>query len=439
MRHFPIFLNLSGRRALVLGGSEAARRKAEPLLRAGADVRFAERFEPLDLEGCVLAVGADAPEAELLALSMAARTAGIPVNIVDRPELCSFIMPAIIDRDPVMIAVSSSGTAPVLARLLRARVEAVIPPAYGRLAALADTFKAEIRRRLPDLAQRRRVLERLFTGRTADLVFAGRDGEARASFAAALEESAPTAGMVFLVGAGPGAADLLTLRAQRLLGEADVIVHDRLVSEAVLDMARRDAHRICVGGTRARPSLSQDAINGLLVALAQAGKKVIRLQGGDPFLFGRGDEEAAALASADVTFEVVPGVTTALACAAQAGIPLTGREVASAVTLATGHLQDGAIDLAFAPLVQSRATLAVYMAVAALPQLRAGLLTNGLEAGTPAVLIENGGRPEQRERYGTLDELVAQAPEWTQGGPTIVIVGQTVARRIRSVTSFAPA
>jgi uroporphyrin-III C-methyltransferase/precorrin-2 dehydrogenase/sirohydrochlorin ferrochelatase len=428
MRHFPIFLDLQGRRALVLGAGEVAGRKAEALRHAGAEVSIAARFDAADLAGCAVAVGADAAEEELRALAAAAREAGIPVNVVDRPELCSFIMPAIVDRDPITVAISSGGAAPVLARLLRARIEALVAPAFGRLAALAGSLQAEIRTRLPDLAVRRRVLERLFTGRAADFVFAGREDLARAEFENALAGDPPRDGMVFLVGAGPGAADLLTLRAQRLLGEADVIVHDRLVSAAVLDMARRDAERIFAGKARANHCMTQSDINDLLIRLARAGKKVIRLKGGDPFVFGRGGEEAEALAAAGVAFEVVPGVTAALACAAQAGIPLTHRMVARGVTFVTGHTKDGALELEFAALVQSRTTLAVYMGVVTLPLLRDGLVANGLDPATPAALIERGGTPAFRALRGTLDELVARGPAWSTGGPTLVLIGPAVAR-----------
>ena len=428
MRHYPLFMDLQGRRVLVLGTGEVAHRKAEPLMRAGAVVEMAETFDPGQLAGCALAVGADAAEAELAALSVAAQAAGIPVNVVDRPALCSFITPSVIDRDPVTIAVSSSGTAPVLARLLRARIEAMVPPAYGRLAALADGFKAEIRRRLPDLALRRRVLERLLQGRAAELVFAGREAEARAEFATALETEEVPGGIVYLVGAGPGAADLLTLRAQRLLGEADVIVHDRLVTADVLDMARRDAERIYVGKARANHCLSQTEINALLVRLAREGRKVVRLKGGDPFVFGRGGEEAEALAEAGVVFEVVPGVTAALACAAQAQIPLTHRDAARSVTFVTGHTKEGRLDIDFAPLVRSRTTLAVYMGVVSLPQLRDGLLAAGMAAGMPAALIESGGTAAQRVLRGTLDALVAGGPGWSKGGPTLVLIGAVVGR-----------
>ncbi len=430
MRHYPIFLELHGRLALVLGDGPIAARKAEPLAAAGATVIRKSTFDPKDLDGCAIAIGADAPEADLHALSAAALARGIPVNVVDRPELCSYITPATIDRDPITIAVSSAGAAPVLARLIRARIEALIPPAYGRLAALAERFKDAIRTRLPDLAQRRRVLETLLTGEAADLVFAGREDEAARVVEATLESAEPSGGMVFLVGGGPGAADLVTLRALRLLGEADVIVHDRLVGDDVLDMARRDAERIYVGKQRANHCLVQEEINALLVRLAREGRKVVRLKGGDPFVFGRGGEEAEALAEAGVRFEVVPGVTAALACAAQAGIPLTHRHAARSVTFLTGHTKEGRLDMDFAPLVALGGTLAVYMGVVSLPQLRHGLLAHGLDPATPAMLIERGGTSRQRELRGSLDRLVDEGPAWSTKGPALVLIGAAVGRGV---------
>jgi uroporphyrin-III C-methyltransferase/precorrin-2 dehydrogenase/sirohydrochlorin ferrochelatase len=274
------------------------------------------------------------------------------------------------------------------------------------------------------------VLETLLTGQAAELVFAGRDVEAEAVFHETLQTGAAPGGMVFLVGGGPGAADLMTLRAQRLLGEADVIVHDRLVGEDVLDMARRDAERIYVGKQRANHCLQQDDINALLIRLAREGRKVVRLKGGDPFIFGRGGEEAEALAEAGVTFEVVPGVTAALACAAQARIPLTHRETTRSVTFITGHTKEGRLDIDFAPLVKLSGTIAVYMGVVSLPQLRDGLLAHGLDPATPAMLIERGGTHRQRGLRGTLDSLVAQAPEWSTGGATMALIGQSVGRGI---------
>jgi uroporphyrin-III C-methyltransferase/precorrin-2 dehydrogenase/sirohydrochlorin ferrochelatase len=429
MRHFPLFMDLSGRPVLVLGAGEIAERKAELLRRAGGVVRLRPSFDPADLAGCALAIGTGAAESDLLALSITAQARGIPVNIVDRPELCSFVMPAIVDRDPVTIAIATAGTAPVLARLLRQRIEAVVPPAFGRLASLASRFSGEIRRRFQTLDARRRVLERILTGRVADLVFAGDEIAAEAALADELAGVADPAGMVFLVGAGPGAADLLTLRALRLLGEADVIVHDRLVSAEVLDMARRDAERIFVGKARANHCMKQEDINALLVRLARTGKRVVRLKGGDPLIFGRGGEEAEALAAAGVAFEIVPGITAALACAADAGIPLTHRDASRAVTLATGHTKDGALDLDFAALARPGATLAIYMGVHSLALLTKGLRRHGFDPTTPAALVEHGGTRRRRILTGTLPELLVQAPHWSRGGPALVLIGEVVARR----------
>ncbi len=428
MQHFPIFLDLSGRPVLVLGAGEAAARKADLLRRAGADLRRAARFAPDLLAGCALAIGADAPEADLQALADAARAAGIPCNIVDRPDLCTFIMPAIIERDPLTIAVSSGGAAPVLARLLRARIEAAVPPAFGRLAVLAAHFRDTLRRRLPDLGTRRRVLEQAFTGPVADLVFAGAEDAAAAAFAAAIEGAAPAEGCVFLVGGGPGAPDLLTLRAQRLLGEADAIVHDRLVGDGVLDLARRDAVRIHVGKARAHHCMRQEDINALLIRLAREGRRVVRLKGGDPFIFGRGGEEVEALRAAGVRCEVVPGVTAALACAAQALIPLTHRGIARSVILVTGHTREGRLDVDFAALARHRGTLAVYMGIVSLPQLSDGLLAAGMDPRMPAALIERGGTAQHRMLRGTLGDLAARAQGWGSFGPALVLIGEAVAR-----------
>ncbi len=428
MRHFPIFMDLQGRRALVVGDGEAARRKAEALERCGAAVVCSPVFTPGLLDGCAVAIGAEADAAELAALVAAAGARGIPVNVVDQPALCSFIPPAVVDRDPITIAVSSGGAAPVLARLIRAKIEAAVSPASGRLAALVDEFKAEIRARFPSTVLRRRMLERALTGRVSDLVAAGQEDAARVELAHEITGTPDPAGMVYLVGAGPGAADLLTLRAHRLLGEADVIVHDRLVGDEVLDMARRDAERIYVGKARANHCLSQEGINELLVRLAREGRKVVRLKGGDPFVFGRGGEEVEALAAAGIAFEVVPGVTAALACAAQAAIPLTHRDAARTVTFATGHTKDGRLDLDFAQLARG-GTIAVYMGIVTLPLLRDGLIAAGLDRLTPAALIERGGTRAQRLLEGTLDQLVEEAPGWSTGGPTLVMIGDVVGRR----------
>jgi uroporphyrin-III C-methyltransferase/precorrin-2 dehydrogenase/sirohydrochlorin ferrochelatase len=429
MRHFPVFLDLSGRRVLVLGSGEVGHRKAALLAEAGAEIVMRDRFDQADLAGCALAVGADAEDAELVALSAAAQAIGIPVNIVDKPSLCSFITPSVIDRDPITIAVSTSGTAPVLARLLRQRIEAMVPPAYGRLAAMAGRLTEALRLRMPVMTARRRVLERVFTGRVADLVLAGREADAELAFAeeVAAGEGREAAGFVYLVGGGPGAGDLLTLRAQRLLGEADVIVHDRLVGEDVLAMARRDAERIYVGKARANHCLPQEGINDLLIRLAREGRRVVRLKGGDPFVFGRGGEEAEALAAAGIGYEIVPGITAALACAAQFHIPLTHRDAARSVTFVTGHTRDGKLDLDFENLARSGATIAAYMAGVTVAQLRDRLMEHGMDAAIPAAVIANGGRADATIRRGTLANL----PDLVLGhpaGPALVLIGDVVGR-----------
>lgn len=430
MRHFPAFLDLANRSVLVLGEGEAIDRKAEVLRGAGALLRRAPRFAPAMLDGAALAIGADAPEEDLRALSAEAQRRGIPVNIVDRAALCSFVMPAIVDRDPITIAISTGGAAPTLARMIRQKVEAVLPPRLGAIAAIAGRFQARIRQALPDLAARRRFLDRALAGPAADLALAGREAEAEVAFARALEAAEATPqGRVFLVGAGPGAADLLTLRALRLLGEADVIVHDRLVSDEVLDMARRDAERIFVGKARANHCLPQEEINALLVRLGRAGKRVVRLKGGDPFIFGRGGEEAAALAEAGIPHEVVPGITAALACGADAGIPLTHRAAARMLTLVTGHTRDGRLDLDFAALARPGQTLAVYMGLATLPELVAGLVAAGLDPSTPAAIIEGGGTGEARRLDAMVVSLALAARGWGRGLPALVLIGEVVALR----------
>ena len=299
MTYFPVFLDVRDRRVLVLGGGEVAARKAAPLARAGARVEIAAAFAPALLDGCVLAVGAGAPEADLRALSAAAQERGIPVNVVDRPELCSFIMPALVDRAPLTVAISSGGAAPVLARLVRARIEPLIGPDIGRLAALAERFKAETRRCLPDAARRRRMLEQVFGGVVAERVFAGDEAGAEAAYRQALEavaNAAPAPGAVALVCAEPGAADLLTLRALRLLGAADVIVHDAAVGDAVLDLARRDAARVSAAGTL-------EEIGALVAELARGGAQVVRLiDGAEP------ERTAAMATAAKLGWIVVPSL-----------------------------------------------------------------------------------------------------------------------------------
>ncbi len=422
MRHLPISLDLQGRRALVLGQGEVADRQAALLRQAGAVVGIVADFDPALLDGCAFAIGAAAPEAALRALSAACRARGIPLAVIDRPDLGTAFMPAIIERPGVTVAIATDGTAAVLARLLRQRIEAMLPTGIGRIATLAERFGSAVRRRLPAPAARRRFLDAALAGPAADHALAGRESDANLAFARALDaaDAAPP-GIVHLVGAGPGAPDLLTLRALRLLGEADVIVHDRLVPAELLDLAPPGTPRVFVGKARANHCLPQDEINALLVRLAREGKRVVRLKGGDPFIFGRGGEEAEALAAAGVAFEVVPGITAALACAAGAGIPLTHRDCAQAVTVATGHRRDGGVDVR--GLAQPGHTLAVYMGLTTLRPIRDGLVADGLDPATPAAIVERGGTDRQRVLHGTLEEVVDGALSWSQGGPVAAAGG----------------
>ena len=368
-----------------------------------------------------LVVVASEDEALQARVSLAAQQRCVPVNVVDRPKLSSFIMPAIVDRSPITIAISTGGAAPALARRLRAEIERAMPAAIGRLARFAEIFRVQVRRTLDQPRARRRFWDKVFEGRIGELALAGDEIGARRE-----RTETATAGMVHLVGAGPGDPDLLTMKAHRLLQRADVVVYDRLVSAEVLAMARRDAERIYVGKRRGNHSQSQDEINARLVALARAGKSVVRLKGGDPLLFGRGGEEIGALAEAGVTVEVVPGITAALGCAASTGIPLTHRDHAQTCLFVTGHRKDGRLDLDWPTLARPRQTVVIYMGLDALPTIAAQLVAHGLPGSTPVALIENGTTDRERRVVGTLATIDAQAMRARLEGPTLCMVGEVV-------------
>ncbi len=450
MQTFPLFLTLQGRRALIVGGGEAAARKAELLLKAGAQVSLIAStvggeiaqfiaeghiswagctFDDNELEGVSLVIVASEDESEQARVSGAAQKRCLPVNVVDRPALSSFIMPAIIDRAPITIAISTAGTAPALARRIRAEIERTLPAALGRLARFAEVFREQVRRTLVVPRARRRFWDRVFEGRVGELALAGDEISARRELIRLLDgfrSETPSAGMVHLVGAGPGDPDLLTLKAHRLLQRADVVVYDRLVSDEILSMARRDAERVYVGKRRANHCVPQQEINDRLVALARAGKSVVRLKGGDPFVFGRGGEEVEALVKAGVAVEVVPGVTAALGCASSAGIPLTHRDHAQACVMVTGHLKDGTVDLDWQMLSRPRQTVVIYMGAGALQQIASQLIAHGLPASTPVALIENGTTERERRVVGTLATIDRQAQRAFLTGPTLCMVGEVV-------------
>jgi uroporphyrin-III C-methyltransferase/precorrin-2 dehydrogenase/sirohydrochlorin ferrochelatase len=388
-------------------------------------------FAPEDVAGFRLVVAATDQPAINTAVSEAAKSRNIPVNVVDRPALCSFIFPAIVERAPLVVAVSSGGSAPVLARVLRMRLETLIPPAYGRLAGLADRFRTRVKAALPEPGARRRFWETHLQGPVADLVFAGREAEAEARLQGALAGAAPAAtGMVYLVGAGPGDPDLLTLRALRLIQEADSVVYDRLVSADILERVRRDAEMIYAGKQRDRHTLPQAEINRLLADLARQGKRVVRLKGGDPFIFGRGGEEIETLLEQGIPFQVVPGITAASGCAAYAGIPLTHRDYAQVCTFLTGHMKDGRLlDIGWERWAQPQQTLVFYMGLQGLAEICAQLMRHGSPAELPAALVQQGTTNRQRVLAGTLATLPEIVQRTAVRAPTLLIVGEVVRLR----------
>jgi len=448
MDFLPIFMNIRGQRSLIVGGGEVAARKAALLAQAGADitvvspelmgnlkdmqadgqVSFHERtFADSDLDGVALVIAATDDEAVNRRVSELARERQIPVNVVDNPDLCTFILPSIIDRSPVQIAVSTGGSSPVLARLLRARLESAIPSAYGRLAAMVEQFRDKVKERFTNVNARRKFWEDVLQGKIAELVFSGKDGEAEAELTRAVEEGIERdAGEVYLIGGGPGDPDLLTFRALRLMQQADVIVYDRLISKEVLELTRRDAHRIYVGKERDNHSVPQDQINQLLVDLAKEGKRVCRLKGGDPFVFGRGGEEIETLTANGVNFQVVPGITAALGSSAYAGIPLTHRDYSQSVVFVTGHLKDGSMNLNWKGLAQPNQTIVFYMGLKGLPIICEKLMEHGLPADLPIALVQQATTPRQRVFTGTLGTMPELIANEEVKPPTLIIVGNVV-------------
>lgn len=451
MDYLPLFHKLQGGRVLVVGGGEIALRKARLLADAGSVLRvvapdvdgqlaalaregggevLVRGYQAADLVGCRLVIAATDDPGLNAQVSADAQAVSLPVNVVDAPALCTVIFPAIVDRSPLVIAVSSGGDAPVLARLIRAKLEAWIPAAYGELAGLAARFRHKVKSLYPDVNQRRGFWESVFQGPIAERQLAGQGAEAE-RLLQAMVEGAPVqqGGEVYLVGAGPGDPDLLTFRALRLMQQADVVLYDRLVAPAIIDMCRRDAERIYVGKRRADHAVPQDQINRLLVDLAQQGKRVLRLKGGDPFIFGRGGEEIEELAEHGIPFQVVPGITAASGCSAYGGIPLTHRDHAQSVRFVTGHLKDGTSNLPWNDLVAPSQTLVFYMGLVGLPTICAELIRHGRAASTPAALVQQGTTRNQRVFTGTLADLPELVAQHEVHAPTLVIVGEVVVLR----------
>lgn len=462
MKYFPVFFDLSDQPVLIVGGGEVALRKLSLLERTGArlrvvapsivpeileraqsgSVQIAQReFIPGDLDGARLVIVATSRRAVNRWIAKLADSRGIPTNVVDDREASRFIVPAIIDRDPVLVAISTAGTSPVLARRLRERLEAVIPQRFGDLALWLRELRKSALERLRDTAERRRFFETIVDGPAARKLIEGdRHGAEKIAqqLLATTSTAPPSAGEVVLVGAGPGDPELLTLKALRALQDADVILYDRLVSPGVLDMARRDATQICVGKAADGPSTSQEHINSLLIEHARAGRRVVRLKGGDPFIFGRGGEELEALARAGISFSVVPGITAAAGSAAYAGIPLTHRDHAHTVTFVTGHNDRDGKEPNWAALAQAGQTVVFYMGLGRVAHITQRLMEHGAPASRPAALVAHATTPQQRILGATLATLALEASRAQLESPALLVVGDVVALSAQ-LQWFAPA
>lgn len=449
MEFLPLFYQLQNKPCLLVGGGEIAHRKASLLAKAGAQLHCVSHqilpelltliknsggqaqlrdYQASDLDGMFLVIAATDNRALNQQVSEHAHARQIPVNVVDSPELCSFILPSIIDRSPLMVAVSSGGQSPVLARLLRSRIESIIPSSYGRLAKLVGRFREKVKQKFTTIDERRNFWEQILQGPIAEMVFAGKEQIAEDMLNQQLDiiEEPKPSGEVYLVGAGPGDPDLLTFKALRLMQKADIVLYDRLVSEQIVDLTRRDAERIYVGKARSDHAVPQQDINSLLVKYAKQGKKVLRLKGGDPFIFGRGGEEIQELAQHKIPFQVVPGITAASGCSAYSGIPLTHRDYAQSVRFITGHLKNNSIDLAWPELVHKHQTLVFYMGLIGLPVISKQLIDHGRGADTPVAIIQQGTTRHQRVLIGTLADIAQKALDEKIKAPTLLIIGEVV-------------
>lgn len=445
----PLFFDLKGKDVLVVGGGEVALRKAGMLIRAGAVVEVVAHEILPDLAEAVAAAGGQncigdysagrlqgktlvvaATDDDILnrQVSEDAKAANVPVNVVDCPALCTFVFPAIVDRSPLVAAISSGGASPVLARMLRAKLETTIPAAFGELAELLGAHRDKVKAKFSHINRRREFWEDVLEGPVAELALSGQMGQAKKVLQEMLDAPAEDkqVGEVYLVGAGPGDPDLLTFKALRLMQKADVVLYDRLVSEPILDMCRRDAKRIYVGKARSDHAVPQDEINQRLIDLAKEGHRVLRLKGGDPFIFGRGGEEIAGLAAEGIPFQVVPGITAAAGCAAYSGIPLTHRDYAQSVRFVTGHLKDNSTDLPWSELVHPHQTVVFYMGLMGLPVICQQLQAHGMSADMPIALVQKGTTKDHKVVIGTLSTMVEIVKNQQVVAPTLIIVGEVV-------------
>ena len=458
MQALPIFFNIKNRHCVVIGGGDVAMRKVSMLLKASAAVtiyspkichelqdladaqkiKFVQsNFEENQLAGACMVIAATDDEAVNMAVSIAAKAQNIPVNVVDAPDLCTFTMGSIIDRSPVVIAVSSEGNAPVLARYIRAKIETMLPATYGRIADIAGEFREQVKAKFGTTQARRIFWEGVLQGPVVERVLSGQEQAARELLQNILNDTDATAnkGEVFLVGGGPGDPDLLTFRALRLMQQCDVCVYDKLVSPEVMELVRRDAELIFVGKSRDQHTMPQEEINELLAKLALQGKRVLRLKGGDPFIFGRGGEEIETLMAHGVPFQVVPGITAANGVSSYAGIPLTHRDYAQACLFITGHLKakEGSteltLDLDWVAMSRPRQTVVIYMGLVGLKEICEKLIEHGVAATMPVAVVQQGTTQRQKVVTATLADLAEKVAAAGMKPPCLTIVGEVVKLR----------
>ncbi|MHC5226537.1 siroheme synthase CysG [Ignatzschineria sp. LJL83] len=450
MDYLPLFHCLKDRPVLIIGGGNIALRKADILCKAGARIQVIapqiipnllqllnqqqgsyqlRAYQTGDIRNHALVIAATADRALNKIIAHDANESSALINVVDMPDLCNVIFPAIVDRSPLMIAISSGGRAPVLARLIRAKIETIIPNSYGKLAHIASIYREKVKKAFHTLTERRIFWEEVFEGEIAEQVFLNNPEKAEKLLQNKLQQPLSSQGEIYLIGAGPGDPDLLTFRALRLMQQADIILYDRLVSPQIMELCRKDADKIYVGKENTHHLVPQDTINQMLIDLAKQGKRVARLKGGDPFIFGRGGEEIEALTQHQISFQVVPGITAASGCASYAGIPLTHRDHSQSVRFITGHLKQGELTLPWSEYVSSAETLVFYMGLHTLPIITKNLMAHGKPNNTPIAIIENGTMPEQRVVIGELHNIIDKATTEKVKSPSLIIIGEVVSLR----------
>jgi uroporphyrin-III C-methyltransferase / precorrin-2 dehydrogenase / sirohydrochlorin ferrochelatase len=460
MQALPIFFNINNRHCVVIGGGDVAMRKVSMLLKASAaitlyspeichelqdlvdakKIKFVQtNFEASQLQGACMVIAATDDEAVNEAVSLAAKAQNIPVNVVDAPALCTFTMGSIIDRSPVVIAISSEGNAPVLARYIRAKIETMLPATYGRIADIAGEFREQVKAKFSTTQARRIFWEGVLQGSFVERVLSGQEQAAREQLSELIIDADATKnqGEVFLVGGGPGDPDLLTFRALRLMQQCDVCVYDKLVSPEVMELVRRDAELIFVGKSRDQHTMPQEEINELLAKLALSGKRVLRLKGGDPFIFGRGGEEIETLMQHGVPFQVVPGITAANGVSSYAGIPLTHRDYAQACLFITGHLKakegstELSLDLDWVAMSRPRQTVVIYMGLVGLKEICEKLIEHGVASTMPVAVVQQGTTQRQKVVTATLADLAEKVEAAGMKPPCLTIIGEVVKLRER--------